>query len=254
MREKPILFNGEMVRAILDGRKTQTRRVLKPKQIPKLLETAFDRGEDGEARYMSEVQGGRYGFGAFGETEEKCVKELLLNGGCPFGWKEDQLWVREKLKWEGYACKERVGEVWYCADNADVENEWPSDWVPPINSTNTYQDIDDNLPAGGIVWHDGHVNSIFMPRWASRIQLEVTNIRVERVQDISEKDAMKEGVTIQKPWIGVDTGGEAIESETISWSPTDYFANLWDSINLKRGYSWDSNPWVWVVEFEVINK
>jgi len=89
-----------------------------------------------------------------------------------------------------------------------------------------------------------------MPRWASRISLEVTGVRVERVQDIGLEDIKAEGVTFPPPYVGMGMDGMPIESEYIDKDPWFWWQELWDSINEKRGYGWDSNPWVWVVEFK----
>ncbi len=171
--EKPILFSGEMVRAILDGRKTQTRRVVRREHIPFVHSLL--------AGWIS----GRW-------------SHLPL----PYGRPGDQLWVRET--W----LEDTVGNIRYRATERAVQDgNWK--WRP----------------------------SIFMPRWASRISLEVTAVRVERVRDISEEDARAEGVD------------SIVATDTYS-SYRMGFRKLWDSINAKRGYSWESNPWVWVVEFK----
>jgi hypothetical protein len=197
MSEKPVLFNGEMVRAILDGRKTQTRRVIKPQP---------------ENRYIG---------GATWKDMDKLF-EQLIERDCPYGEPGDNLWVRET-------------------------------WATPGN----YDDIKPSLlPNSGITKSDiayrateeyGETYykwrpSIFMCRWMSRINLQVKDVRVERVQDISEADVLAEGCALQS-W-GSDK----------PWPRTAGFAELWDSINEKRGgYGWATNPWVWVVEFEINN-
>jgi len=175
MKEYPILFNGPMVRAILDGRKTQTRRVIKnPSQLQgKMLE-----GEEGE--------------------------------WCPYGGPGDRLWVRERLQnWHGQA-------MYYRYNWADCTLVNPQlDWR----------------------WKRNTISSMFMPKVAVRIWLEITGVRVERVQEISEEDALAEGVETNR-----GNGGKCRRD----------FAMLWDSINAKRGFDWDVNPWVWVVEFRRI--
>jgi hypothetical protein len=192
MRERPILMSGPMVRAILAGAKSQTRRVVKPQ--PKIVH---------------------------GYIGEWLVTEQLFRDGraglrCPFGQPgNSRLWVRETwLKTTG-------GTIWYRADGHDIAK---GHWRP----------------------------SIFMPRWACRLVLELTAVRVERVQDISEADAKAEGVPLSN---GSATGQRYYEA----WGPDRKcvshvtarlpFTALWDSINAKRGYSWASNPWVWVLTF-----
>ena len=175
MKERPILFSGPMVRAILDGRKTQTRRVVKPQ--PDWIRPRVS--DDGIA----------HGYCGSGPTDG--IK-------CPYGTVGDRLWVRESWAKSG-----EVGDATeYRADNPD-----------PI----------------GAKWRP----SIHMPRWASRIDLEITGIRVERLQEISERDAMAEGC----------------EYLTNSVARSN-FVKLWISINGQD--SWSANPWVWVIEFKRI--
>ena len=190
MSEKPILFNSEMVRAILDGRKTQTRRVVKPQ--PDFVTNYYEPNKP-RAAWVG------------GSSDPALVK-------CPYGQPGDALWVRE---------------TWACLGAEHVK---PSKIAPGYTV---------HYKADGVekTWNvEQWRASIHMPRWASRISLRVTGVQVERVQDISGADAVAEGV-------------EQIDSLT---SARYRFVQLWNSINAKRGHSWDSNPWVWVVEFEVI--
>lgn len=109
-------------------------------------------------------------------------------------------------------------------------------------------DWDDHIDDRGFGWRP----SIHMPRWASRITLEITGVRVERLQDISEADAKAEGITVL-PLQNVDDPSawwQSSPGENQARTPIASFRNLWDSINAKRGYSWESNPWVWVIEFK----
>lgn len=200
MKERPILFSGEMVKAILDGRKTQTRRVMKPQPII------------GEGGSMVDLGNGW------------AVLDGIMAGewNCPYGKPGDRLWVRET--W-------RAGGIY-----ADIMKI--ADLNPAADEHIHYRA--DEQDSGVDVWRP----SIHMPRWASRITLEVTDIRVERVQDISETDVGAEGIesTLTDP----NTGNVVERCPGDRWA----FAGLWDSINAKRGYSWESNPWVWVVEFK----
>ena len=202
MKEKPILFNTEMVQAILEGRKTQTRRVIKPQ--PKIDKTG-------------NLIWGKWNYGqnTIGPHIYNVIKK------CPYGKIGDRLWVRETWKATqqypapgNFAEKIKVeyragGEAWF------EKGKWKS----PFRLTE--------------VWRP----SIHMFRWSSRINLEITNIRVERVQEISEEDAKAEGIELSCALYGYPCYKKT-------------FHELWDSINKKRGYSWDSNPWVWVVEFK----
>lgn len=191
MNEKPILFNAEMVRAILNGRKTQTRRVVKPQPL---------------------AIGDQFGY-------SQGARDDL----CPYGQVGDLLWVRETWCTVDYSEHELC--VDYLASNKTL-------WINPGRvqfEKYTYENFDSKTRP-----------SIFMPRWASRITLRVTDVRIERVQDIAEDDAREEGVTPPKTSPGLDFMKHELG-----------FRSLWDSINAKRGYGWNVNPWVWVVEFEL---
>ena len=184
---KPILFSTSMVQAMLDGRKTQTRRVIKDKDITNW----FDIDVDGKPiAYIDQETGDSY----------PPTHRAKYQPG-------DILWVRET-------------------------------WAKRIHSDNRYYyKADNNLGAIFNREDDKWRPSIFMPREAARIFLRVKNVRVERVQDIGEEDALAEGVE----WLNFATAKEA-------------FTALWDGINGKRVYGWDTNPWVWVVEFEHMSK
>lgn len=179
-RELPILFSTLLVRAILDGRKTETRRVVRSRHHGVHPIT-----------HVCRFSPDKWTITGRGQTYER----------CPYGQPGDLLYVRETF------C--RVGDsVWYRASGED----------PP-----------------GLTW----TPSIHMPKAAARIWLRVTEVRVERVQDITEEGAKAEGVR-GCSWSGVP-----------SWR--EPFANLWGRINAKRGFGWDANPWVWVVAFEVVS-
>jgi hypothetical protein len=208
MIERPILFSGPMVRAILDGQKTQTRRVVK--YIPDL-----------------------------GEPENWCCDNIdeeffiRLAGNyrryCPYGVPGDRLWVRETFyawgKWEPYLDGKK--DRWRFLYHTDVSH--------PVRYQATEGDRFYQGPANG--GDDYHCRpSIFMPRWASRITLEVKGVRAERLQDITEADSQDEGVI----------------PSIVAQKYRSGFQTLWDSINKKRGYGWDTNPWVWAVEFMMI--
>jgi hypothetical protein len=202
VKEHPILFSGPMVRAILEGRKTMTRRALK-------------------------VQGSK-DCGVYNRPDGQWVYTQCRGVGvcdpfeCPYGHLGDRLWVRET--W-------RVASAW---DEISPKNISPAEMA--------YAGVrylaDTNVDLSGKMRP-----SIFMPRWASRITLEVTGVRVERVQDITDYDALSEGVF----------GGECIDLKgpyaADQALPKMCFANLWDSINAKRGFGWYKNPWVWVISF-----
>jgi len=214
-KERPILFNAEMVRAVLAGRKTQTRRVVK---LPDSC---------GFATYFHPTE---YTFSHWDRGYEEDVATVP----CPYGVPGDRLWVREA--WGASARKPSEGDrIWYRADND--RPTWAGDrWRP----------------------------SIHMPRWASRILLEVTDVRVERVQEISEGDAVAEGVMPNWPldpdeWLAESHGympycthhPEPCDCHEAA-NAVDSFRGLWNSINANRGFAWSDNPWVWAVAFKVL--
>jgi hypothetical protein len=207
MKERPIIFNGEMVRAILDGRKTQTRRVMKP-QPPYRFGSPFL------------TTTGVWIFSLTTAGDFPMWKNYLK---CPYGLPGDRLWVRET--WAKRSD---------CEDGSDKAKHY-------LHYKATYK-------GGNLLdeWHayDKWRPSIHMPRWASRITLEIVNVRVERVQEISETDATEEGFSASYGWCEASNCHEA---NSFAW---EHFQNLWDSINAKRGFGWDANPWVWVIEFK----
>ncbi|QFT55616.1 hypothetical protein [Microbulbifer sp. THAF38] len=241
--EKPILFNADMVRAILDGRKTQTRRILGGKRVwPSdiIQDTDFIDGK--------EVPLG------FEHFEHGWLKTESM---CPHGQPGDRLWVRETW-WQ-------AGD-WVTAYPEDDEGHWggskrihfAADGTPP-NEPN--YDHPNGLQNGSFaaahphrVWRKRP--SIHMPRWASRITLEITNVRVERIQDISEEDAIAEGIrnsTLQIPLTkAVMYHHEPWPTPVCGESARDAYGALWESINGKD--SWDKNPWVWVIEFRRVEQ
>ncbi|HCF3104460.1 TPA: hypothetical protein NIB98_002928 [Pseudomonas aeruginosa] len=232
-RERPILFNEQMVRAILEGRKTVTRRAVKGLQIPTEDKTTPHEGLRWSALGQRHL---RYGFNVFGSTEEECAHELARCGVCPFGKPGDRLWVREAWTIDllaAYSTEKGYDseyEVRYRADDAAREIH-----VAP-GEPDPYLALYDSQRGD---WRP----SIHMPRWASRILLEITAVRIERLQDISEKQALAEGVELEGE--GVCWAGAA---GTASDSPVESFRLLWELIN--GAGSWNANPWVWVVEFK----
>lgn len=235
MRERPILFSGPMVRAILEGEKTQTRRVMKP-QPPREFGDLFVDWYHPTIVVRGEEQPGNKVYGVFSEDGEWALK-------CPFGPPGTRLWVRET--WQ---------PLWKEADPVEGQphdlREWMGPGVPPgwyINypATDGVTEFWDETKPDSL--SEACRQSIHMPRWASRITLEVTEVRVQRLQDISNEDAWAEGCTKyddRKYWES-DLGGFAVLVDT----PRDEFQGIWDSINAKRGFGWEQNPWVWAVSF-----
>lgn len=207
MSERPIIFSGAMVRAILEGQKTQTRRI-----APLLL--------PGEKHYIH------------AESHDEWLKKRVSQ--CPHGKPGDRLWVREE--WRPHSALEdgpitvqfRADNATKCTAHRHGSGEYEA-WCDRIatEAAEVYE------RGGEQRWRP----SIHMPRWASRITLEIEDVRVQRVQDISEDDARAEGV--EPHTVGCSSVKRHISA----------FADLWDSINAKRGYGWDANPWVWAITF-----
>lgn len=215
MKERPILFSGPMVRAILEGRKTMTRRVVKNS-----INELHLRGNPvqilanwGLSRLIS-FSNGMAEFNVQCDVDDYFTEKTK----CPYGILGDRLWGRETF--------------FICQDG-------------PIYRADFIGDHTKIAPNGGtfiesVKWKP----SIFMPRSASRILLEITNVRVERLQDITEEDAIAEGVEPVE-W-GEDMGG--MPGDFTSY--VEGFKDVWQSINGPD--SWEQNPWVWVIEFKKI--
>lgn len=225
MKERPILFSAPMVRAILNGTKTQTRRVAK------LTDAGHVKEPGGHRRWHT--------------------ADFNARLACPYGQPGDRLWVRET--WRIGSWSEDSGSIAidYQADGNN-RREWLE--VPDGDDFLRYwqQSTDDAIKALGdqdrYKWEPGQSPcrwrpSIHMPRFASRITLEITGVRVERLQDISEADALAEGCTSTA--IVNDAG-----DDYIGHYASEEYQDLWESINGPD--SWAANPWVWVVEFKRI--
>jgi hypothetical protein len=210
-----------MVKAILDGHKSMTRRVVKFDDCK-----PFDKARDWP--YVKKLDDGTWMWSD--SPEFSYPKDYMKDGvKCTYGQVGDRLWVRETFcyKVDPITTVVSENEFWYKATNPEVIK---------IDDDGSHAFRKDGWSASP--W----LPSIHMPRRASRITLEITNIRVERLQDIDEEDSIKEGILPFSP------NGIAVSS-TI---PRKQFCTLWDSINAKRGYSWESNPWVWIIEFKKI--
>ncbi|MGI1290742.1 morphogenetic protein [Enterobacter kobei] len=195
MKERGMIFNSEMVRAILDGRKLQTRRIMKNQPAGDYPDTTA---------LIRSLGNGFQWYGHYG-------KSSIFN--CPFGAVGDRIWVRET----------------FCA---------VPDHEEPAGCSALLYAADGNGPYGK--W----TPSIHMPRWASRLTLEIAGVRVERLNSISQEDAQAEGMELtgwRPTYSDPDSGGEV-------WTPYDNFAQLWESIYGEE--SWKANPWVWVIEFK----
>lgn len=224
MKERPILSSGPMIRAIQEGRKTQTRRVIRgygnTPHYGKLL------GDWALSEEPRQWDGKEYPWKYQGKRNPKegdwiwvlqcdvddTFAHLLT---CPYGQPGDLLWIRETWMPGAIATPDKP---YYRASVSDVE-EWDKTWK----------------------WHP----SIYMPKKYARLWLRITNVRAERLQEIPLEDLIAEGT------VG---GNGTIPGAEYCPTARQHFRYVWDSLNAKRGYSWESNPWVWVVEFERIER
>ena len=219
MKERPILFSAPMVRALLDGTKTQTRRVVKGKALDTIDFMSNSVGEqDGStADLIQACHEGQLKVWSTGYPADKCSEAIH----CPYGQLGDRLFVRET----GWERPERTPKMMREGADTWARYYYDADQL-------SWQDHEDFK-----AWGFKRRPSIHMPRWASRITLEITGVRVERLQDISEADAVAEGAHSSVNW----PGGRFARGN---------YAHLWWTIN--GDGSWESNPWVWVVEFKVL--
>jgi hypothetical protein len=207
MKERPILFAAAMVRAILDGRKTQTRRVLKNQ--PEIIKDPFPTTDEVKGVFKFKESTGIY----------QCLGMQNLIETCPYGQPGDRLWVRET-----WAQHPQFADIVFKADGEEFEDSDGFTWVPK--------------------W----TPSIHMPRKVSRISLEIIGVRIEPLQEISETDAMCEGVELVRVSENDYRFRDYEHDEQTFGKPSQSFASLFDSINGQG--SWDKNPWVWVLEFK----
>ncbi len=200
MKERPILFSTPMVQAILDGRKTQTRRIIKPQGNAVCFDIAMNK--DNSDKWPRNL-----------DADERFISYMK----CPYGRIGDILWVRETFR------RSFGGNYTYLTDVYHPDDD-PQKWKP----------------------------SIFMPKEACRIKLQITNIRVERLHEIMKdeniEDIAAEGIP-KSPFMTYDTDEEGnILKDFNTYEFQEEYINLWESINGKG--SWDKNPWVWVIEFK----
>ncbi|MBR8082988.1 hypothetical protein [Burkholderia vietnamiensis] len=237
MKERPILFSGPMVRATLEGRKTQTRRVMKhqppddvaPITVARYHPTIVDRHGD-------EAPGPEI-FGAFSDDGEWGCKS-------PFGEPGDRLWVREAFRFTSDFDGDSPTSVGGRCLDAGYRTPWAPVRYEVDGAERDWRWV--GTPPGHEVTAGRARASMHMPRWASRITLEITRVHAERLQAISESDARAEGVTIEEHHMRGYCAG-ACRPPSIR-----AFHDLWDSLNAARGHGWDANPWVWAIEFRRI--
>lgn len=218
VKERPILFSAPMVRAILKGGKTQTRRVVKPQPVMKdghwaywqrgVFSTPYWKNNAGDVQWP---------------TEKQVIDKFI---GCPYGQPGDRLWIRETWapRSNGRMLLEQIQQPFFAATDGEGDIRKPTGWR----------------------WRP----SIHMPRWASRLSLEVTEVRAERLQDITPDDASAEGI-----W----EFSAKLRDESCKWrdcpsalqqARVAAFRELWESIN--GAASWAANPWVWVVSLRKV--
>jgi hypothetical protein len=198
VKERPILFMGDMVRAVREGRKTMTRRVIKgdPEKI------------DVRGKWIIKFDGLNW-------------HDWLPIEYSPYGQPGDRLWIKEPAE---IVDKEwsLLGYAWSYWIKYAADGKRKGAWAVTQKEYQT-----------------GHKFGRAFPRWASRLTLEIVSVRVERLQEISEEDAIAEGM-------------EVIPIKQATWSNRQSFQVLWEKINAKRGYGWNVNPWVWVIEFKTV--
>lgn len=234
VRERPILFAGEMIRAVLDGRKTQTRRILTNRNSE--CSCAWN-DLDWSTVYVDPGLGG----GAY--LKVSGPDDAFHRVYCRYAI-GDRLRVRETWKYADWT-EDGYPFIAYQADNSSrlIEN-YPSEWAERVSDTWSALSDPSNYRIDNRAADRRWRPSIHMPLWASRLTLEITGVRVERLREISEADARAEGV-------------EPLHVTAVARGPNpfyyrDEFSSLWDSLNAKReggAYAWDRNPWVWVIEF-----
>ena len=218
---RPILFSAPMVRALLDGSKTQTRRIMKPQpDYPIIIAT--------------DPHTNRYQIG-----EREPVTEAALLRECPHGQPGDRIWVRETFRLTDtfdLDSPSRVGER--CIDAG-----YKKPWAPILYEADGWRRDWHHVgtpPHDGTLPKQGKTRvSIHMPRWASRILLEIVSVRAERLNDCSDADARAEGTP---------GGHGVIPSYNYNATASEHYSHLWESINGVG--SWAANPWVWVIEFK----
>lgn len=205
MKERPILFSAPMVRAILDGSKTQTRRIVKPK------------------------------WTIYPAADPRMTKWLPA---CPYGQPGDRLWVRET--WQGPLLDSEEHEAQFREDGPDA---FKKPGFCAYRATDTLDAVDSD--GNDLGWRP----SIHMPRWASRISLYITGVRVERLQDISDDDCLAEGIAqvVRERLPSIQQCGEY---DAIDVDPVAEYRALWETIN--GSGAWDVNPWVFAVGFKVV--
>ena len=210
MKETGIIFSTSLIPGLLDGSKTQTRRT----RGLELINQNPDGWYLSPSHKQGMVLGGKATFVFDSKAEYGELK--MAHIGCPYGQVGDRLWVRETWAQDINIADGATGTIYYKA----------------------------GYHPGGLKWR----SPIHMPRWASRILLEITEVRVERLQEITNEDAIAEGIKPPQYAFRMLSGGDIDATE----SPKELFAELWESLNAKR-YPWSMNPWPWVLGLRRVN-
>lgn len=248
MKERPILMKGAMVRATLEDRKTQTRRIIKPQLegLEHFKRFVFEKhpfspssfvGTPAEGRVSGTERMGWVGEDAWGNAIAAEEADWI---SCPYGVPGDRLWVKET-----FTLAEWYGDHYEPAGNPERRQT-----LKVLYRSTEDETLDDIME---MTWKP----SIFMPRWASRITLDIESVRVERLQEISEDDAVAEGITAPRcehcGYTRADARFQMDHRFCQSPEPASavpLYRSLWESIN--GAGSWDANPWVWVIQFRRI--
>jgi hypothetical protein len=249
IKERPILFSGPMVRALLDGSKTQTRRVMK-RQPPAVIQDGYLPKVYWPARDKHMSSRGDRAYLQFEQPGEYDGRHIMKDGygfECPHGQPGDRLWVRESgviSKLRGVL--EKPGLFRHDVSTTPTIGDY---WVEETRAPGASYNVAGCPRSSALLSYGAKAcPSIHMPRWASRITLEVTGVRVERLQDISEQDAIAEGIGKTPAGFWSTYGRSGVDG---TYSPRSSFRCLWESIN--GAESWDADPWVWVVEFKRVS-
>lgn len=246
MKQRPILFSAPMVKALLAGKKTQTRRVVKPSIVPHLEWQGGSSDDNSEFDFLGLMydkwrdDNGKEMPAEWLAYCNEYPEEGVIPIGQGYGAVGDQLWVREAFSCIGNEDGFHVDASGNICELERAQRIYKASAVQKPDNYGLWTSPE------GFDFDGRWTPSIFMPRWASRITLEITAIRIERLNEISESDAIAEGVPthIYKEKMGYGTYFRPTKTAK------DSFKQLWESIN--GADSWAENPWVWVVEFKVI--
>ena len=233
MKERPILFSAPMVRAILDGSKTQTRRIVKPQPIIQHIGADDIMTWCGPQWWMEATT-------RQADVPSSVIKEML--SASPYGPPGDRLWVRETFRITTHTMEEARALTEDISSGTAVD--YRATYIETCKRELGFSQQEAEIADDFEQWRP----SIHMPRWASRILLEVTGVRVERLQDISDADAVAEGTPCYVCGGRMDGRSESDCHCFHRKATASDYQNLWEQINGQG--SWDANPLVWVVEFK----